>query len=414
MMSKLNRRKSATLLLASLCYLNPITAQSGLEEEQVALYHIRPQHITLTEAHNLLNQLYGRQLIFADGRRTQNIILSTDSIIVYEEKDRFEKITETVATLDVKVESVAGDSIVSVYEPKHVDSHTLSQLANQIMGRQIQRGNGNWKSNISLAGTSIVVDDLPEAAGIILTKLEALDDAFAKSSASSPVIDYQTLEYRPRALSLNSINSALQPFYRTINPATGPFGGHMGQVQNIALIQEQGQLVVRDTPEQIAAIENLLARIDKPAPQVMISAYVLTGKNTEEGNAPAELAAALRELLPYSSYQIEAAGVLRTATSPQNHFNLSMRGNSGNVATNTTTTYQIQASITAFDQDQQSLTFDNLNFSGSGPNLNGQLFNTSTTIFGGEYAVLGVSGGAPVFAVLRMRPVGPAPAKKSN
>ncbi|MHC5066515.1 MAG: hypothetical protein ACYTG5_21375, partial [Planctomycetota bacterium] len=322
--------------------------------------------------------------------------------------------TETVATLDVKVESFEAEKIVSVYEPKHVDSLTLSQLATQLLGRQIQTATGGWQNNISTAGTSIVINDTAEDAGVILTKLEALDEAFARSAESSPVSQYQTLEYRPRALSLNAVYSALQPFYRTISPAAAPYSSHgMGQVQNIAMVHEQGQLVVRDTAAQIEAIKTLLERIDKPAPQVVISAYVLSGRDTEDGNAPEELAEALRALLPYSSYQIEAAGVLRSSTSPQKHFNLTMRG-SARAADNLATTYQLQASITAYDEDQQSLTFDNLNFSGSGPDLNGQLFNTSTTIFGGEYAVLGVSGGKPIFAVLRMQPVRPKGEKKSN
>ena len=158
----------------------------------------------------------------------------------------------------------------------------------------------------------------------------------------------------------------------------------------------------------------MLKRIDRPAPQVTLSAFVLTGREGDEGNAPEELAAALRELLPYSSYQVEAAGVLRVATGPQRNFHLSMSGGSGNVTNHRATNYQLQATAIAYDAERPSLTLENLTFSGSGPDLNGQLFNTSTTIFGGEYAVLGVSGGKPVFVVLRMKPVASAAAKKTN
>lgn len=408
-MIRATRISVTALLFASL--LPPSAAQATVEDDAVVLQHVRPQHIGIHELQQLLRQLHGRQLAFPDGRRTDNILLGPDSVILYEEKDRLEAILATIAELDTPRETTSTELEVAVYEPKNLDPDTLAMLATRLFGRQVPGTGGGGKPNISTAGGNVVVNDLPEMAATIRAKLAALDEAFAGSATAQP--DYGTLEYRPKALGLQSLYSALQPFHRNLPLGPVRAGWSNDVVPNIAMMHEQGLLVIRDTAGNLASIQALLERIDEPSPQVVLSAFVLTGRDTDDGNAPEDLAKSLRSLLPHRSYHVEAAGLLRVAALPGKNFQLAL---TGPTATGDwqSTQYHISARISAFDPRVPSLTFDNLSASGSGPALNGQMFDTTTTIYGGEYAVLGIAGGQPVFVVLRMTTVEAPGSGKTN
>ena len=68
----------------------------------------------------------------------------------------------------------------------------------------------------------------------------------------------------------------------------------------MTFVQEQGSVIVRDTPTRVQAIKELLARVDVPSPQVLFTCYVITGSDSEsegEGSLPKELVVGMRELV---------------------------------------------------------------------------------------------------------------------
>jgi len=381
----------------------PLAAQNRIKDEDVVLKTVRPEHVQFRELQTLVNELYGRELWFEDGRRTRNILLGTDSIIIYEEKENMAKILDTIAMLDV-AEPADAELTISVYKPQHAAARTLHELARQLFGRQIQDAAGGAKSNVSLAGDTIVVNDSAEAAKGIVEKLAYLDESFARPEGDSNA-RLETFEYRPHALNLRVLENTLQSFRRTIEIAPAGPGIPPAQAPNISAVHEQGILIVRDTPENLAVIQEMLEKIDKPPQQAMLTCFVLSARADGQGNAPAVLASALKKLLPYESYRVDATGLVRVSTQPGRRVGITMTASNDPHDPRAQSVYQLNAVIGAWDPDGKSLLLESCNVTASGPTGSRQMFETTTSIFAGEYAVLGVAGGDPLFVVLRVTPV---------
>ena len=114
-------------------------------------------------------------------------------------------------------------------------------------------------------------------------------------------------------------------------------------------------LILRGTTQELEAAKQLLEAIDRPASQVMLSAFVLTGSDDDNGNASKEISDALRALLPYASYQVQAQSVVRVAAQPQKRFQIDLQG--PELHTGHRATYQLQGVIDAYDPQSQALTF---------------------------------------------------------
>ncbi|MCA8954241.1 MAG: hypothetical protein KDE27_32330 [Planctomycetes bacterium] len=374
--------------LAGLALTAPAAAQDPLIAKDVELRSVRPEHIQLDALYRILNELYGRELRFEDGRKSRNVILGNGALLLNEEKGRLEPILAAIEKLDVATGPRAQDFTIGIFQPEHADVRVLGNLAMQLLNRTIPAASGGMQNSLSVADDRIVVRELDGAMGDVLAKLRTLDAALARDDVA-PV---EAMEYTPRSLSVQGVTQALQPFVQ------GSFGHQAALLQ---MVSERGVLVLRGRAADLEAARELLERVDRPAPQLMLSAFVLTGSDDGDGNASASLADALRELLPFRSYSIEAASVVRIAGNPMSSFTVDLVGAAKGLSQ---ATYQVQGTIAAYDPEGQSLTFDNLSASRSGPGAR-QLFRTSSTIYGGEYAVLGVAGGEPTFLVLRLKPV---------
>lgn len=376
-------------LAVALCIV-PLAAQKPLRADDVELQFVRPQHVELASLYQMVRDLYGRELVFEDGRRTSNVMLGNGALLLNEEKDRMPELLATIAKLDVAIGPDHNDFTISVFEPRHGDVRVLGNLAMRLLNRTIPAASGGTQNSISVTNERIVVRELPEAIGGVLEKLAVLDHALSAKGDDAPV---ESVEYTPRSLTAQSAMQAL-----------GPFTQHRtGQQPTIMhMINERGALILQGRSSDLVAALELLRRVDRPAPQVMLSAYVLTGSDEADGNASAEVADALRELLPYRSYSVQGASVVRVAAQPTSQFNIDLAGPKRGMQP---TTYHLQGSIAAYDPDAPSLTFQHLSATVSGGAGAQQLFRTATTIYGDEYAVLGVAGGVPTFVVLRLKPV---------
>jgi hypothetical protein len=182
------------------------------------------------------------------------------------------------------------------------------------------------------------------------------------------------------------------------------------QGAGISVNTELRTLTVRDFPENIAAIEDAIRRLDQPAaaePQIELHLYVLIGSNDSaaQHSAPPELTDVLKELrsaLRYSSYALMTAGVQRTRAG---------RGIEGSgVAENKLLgvtppdgkpifySYELRGITVHPSGDRDSIDVDNFDFQMRVPIVMGAQtqyqavgFHTPVTLRGGEKIVVGTT-----------------------
>ncbi len=384
----------AAALFATGLLTGPAPAQDPLRSDDTKLEFVRPEHVDLVSLQRMVSELHGRTLAFEDGRTVKNVMVGNGALILHDRPERIREMLATIEQIDVAHEPVATDYQIEVYSPKHTDVGALCALAQRVLARRVPARLGGDTESIVLVDGQLVVRELEPHIGGVVEKLRALDEALAQGADSDPVL---AIEYTPRALSPQSAIQALQPML------TGPMGQRQVQVRNLG---QGGPLILQGRSKQIENAKELLEQLDRPAPQVMVSGYVLTGTNDDDAkgsNANSELTDVLQELLPYESYKIQAASVVRVAARPNSQFQLDLAGPKTGMAQ---ARYSLQGTIAAYDSDAESLTFSSLAAMRTHQAIPGRsMFRTAATIYAGEYAVLGVAGGEPLFVVLRLKPV---------
>ncbi|TAH37454.1 MAG: hypothetical protein EYC70_10820 [Planctomycetota bacterium] len=318
---------------------------------------------------------------------------------------------EIVEGQEVPILKYEDLSFVS-YRPRFMTLDDLFNHASEFFRRDLNVDD-HYVSNLVTLGDTILVYDTPQAAQRIVQDLREFDELLAEELQKPP--DYLLMEYRPRGLSLNSLNQALSPFHRSIE-VYDALGNGMS-FDNVSVVEENGLLVLRDEPEMLRQMKDLLDRIDRPVPQVMLTCYVLRGPTSGEqapGQAiPAELQRTLQALLPGTTLVAEALGMLRTTTAAGKELAFNMDGLAvarTEDGTQYRRSYRLLLNTGAFDANAGILNLEYCSFSLSDP-MEGdrEVFSTSTTIHSNEYAVLGVVGAQPLFIVLQGKPVTQAP-----
>ena len=111
----------------------------------------------------------------------------------------------------------------------------------------------------------------------------------------------------------------------------------------------------------------------------------------------------LKQILPHKYYTVSGSGMLRTGVAAGTKLELFMDQH----GTGSQWQYQLAMKIGSHDSEQGSLSLNEcqLSLEPIVGNASRALFRTSTTIYKGEYAVLGVTGAAPLFLVVQLMPI---------
>jgi hypothetical protein len=263
----------------------------------------------------------------------------------------------------------------------------------------------NRVSNMTRLGNSVILYDTPDQVQRILAALEQLDevaiasetlDAGDPSGTADPREAIVVAEYGPRFVDLPTVQSILAPFTRTVRHWDEQ--GKMYEQENLSFVVERSTVVMRDTSAHIAQMTELLGKLDRPAPQVMLTAQLLLAKaDGSNAGLPPELVQNLGKLVGYERFEAVATSTLRT----------SVGGVEQQVALQLSTNtelYELSILSSAFDAKTGALTIrecrlDQLSSPG------GRLFSTACVIGANEFTVLGSSGPTPLFAVVRMVPL---------
>jgi hypothetical protein len=410
--------RATQLLLAMCLFFAPLamtTATASAQEEtppnseqDFSLRRIQPQNVYSHDLFLTLESMYGRDLEFED-RVVSNLALLEESIVIYETSDRMQRILDAVAQLDIDLEGEDHDEsedeqsidpfdvVLESYMPKYLASMELYEIASELYGKAILV-NDDWHDTLRLTNQGLLVFDKKGPALDLLERLKELDE----SQAPNETIELVATQYQPRHLSAHSLLQGLAPFHTTINTdpnsRNGGSRGRMGSV-NISVLDERGILVIRDYKDRVAEILTTLEALDKPAPQVMVVCQILHGVRGDATKPAADdLQKQLRELLPYQSYHIESNGMLRSSAVSGSTMEIKM--DSGK------TEYRLKMRVGAYDAETGALDLSQCELTLFDQQMGTQqLFNTSATIFKGEYAVLGVTGAEPLFLVVQLHPV---------
>jgi len=259
----------------------------------------------------------------------------------------------------------------------------------------------------SVSGPYTNIDSFGEDVVVLhdrTTLLPALEEALASfvvvSSQPKPEREVlQVVEYRPRHEKVSSLLSALEPFARQIANDSNDLAFGTTAVSNVTMLPQSGVLILRDTAERLAEIQGLLARIDIPAPQVMLTCLLIQDVPSAESadptaGLPADLVRDLRELLPVQALHRVGQAALRIAIVPGSRVTLSGVLESGQ-------NFDLMLVATGYDREQGSLSVTDCSLRRDG----GVMFTTSAVLAAGENTVLGASGTEPLFVVLRVVPL---------
>ncbi len=377
-----------------------------LDDAELELRRYQPIHVNSGSLYQALQEMYGRDLQFSD-RRVDNLAMLDDSLVIYETPSRMARVLQAISQLDAMPEEESTTSEVPTpsmeltdmslqsYMPRYMQATELYNLARDLYGHELLVED-EWQTNLRLLQRSILVYDQPEAAQELLQRLADLDD----SQAPEPGAELEVHEYQPRHLSPDGLMQGLQPFRATVNDYQN---GSYSQTINLTLLSERGTILVRDYAGRAVQILEALERLDQPAPQVMVTCTVLRGiDHAAERPASESLQAQLRQLLPHDHYAVEATGMLRGSAVAGNGMEIEMES-----AETPGTVFQLKMLVGSFDADSGALGLEQCQFSMQGPQQGRRnLFGTSTTVYRGEQAVLGVAGAEPLFLVVQIHPVG--------
>lgn len=301
------------------------------------------------------------------------------------------------------------DLQMSHFQPQHVHAHQLFETASELFGRRIsvkERGglNGAPIHNIQTLGNALVLLDEPAKVEHLLKRLRMLDESGKRTpeeeEADESEPELQTVQWSPRHVGLRDAYAALTPFHHNVEIGSFARGASTRQLEyapNVSLSNELNLMVLRDVPESLTAMTELLESLDKPSPQFLVSALVIEGRQAPvqpgETAAPKELVQHLGKLLPFEHFVTLSTGLVRTsANADEIRLNMPAAGDAGS---------QLEMRPMAFDEVGGSLTV-RCEFQVH----DGRSFITTASIPTGEYTVLGASGARPLFLVLRLAPLG--------
>jgi hypothetical protein len=306
---------------------------------------------------------------------------------------------------------VSLDAIeLSTYAPRHVPVDGLLRIAERTVGRTLyvrERGGetGPPVDNLSQLGGSIVMYDEPAYVARIMESLRALDQPAARNDAEALVVR----EYAPRYISLSSAGDALRPFQRRYESGDG--SARMLS-ENVSYLEERNQIVLRDTEENLRRMQDLLARLDVPEPQALLTCYLVQADPAGDGaGLPKDLLANLARIVPQFRFRSVGFALLQTSIAPGRTLSLRIDG-AHEVG------FDLSFAPVAYDPATASLSVQNCTVQrdqytsvtrdgGTERQRSGdrRLFSTNTVFRGGEYTVLGATGAEPVFLVVRLTPV---------
>ena len=303
----------------------------------------------------------------------------------------------------------SSDVALTRFTPQNANANELLNAMQRMYSRTIYVSDVTGDqpiSNLFTIGDSLLIYDRPSYAQRVLDALTVLD-----AGSDAPQDErLQLFEYTPSHISLEAARDALTPFRRDLL-ITDPSRRTSMAVPNMSTVIERGQLVVRDTNENIQQMRDVLARLDVPQAQMLMRCWILRADpRAERTNAPLELIDNLMTLTGEPNFNLIASGMVRSAVTGGLPISLNMNAEGER--------FELMLVPSAHDADSGSISFSRCSFNHSSyitTAVSGgstrsewrttEVFSASTDVRGGEYTVLGAAGANPTYVVLRAVPL---------
>ena len=216
----------------------------------------------------------------------------------------------------------------------------------------------------------------------------------------------ETWEVRPRYVEFETLAQALKPFERTVDLVKT--GGTTWRMSNLNALREGNLILVNETPRRMSDLKDLVSRIDRPLPQMMITVTLLTVADSPEEveSLPKELEQNLKVLFPAPGFETISIGALRCAMQTGKQCELRTDLDDGS--------WSLSFFPQGYNPETSEFSVTHCNFTRTTlPRANAhagrpsttQSFTTSLTFRAGEYVVLGGVGEVPTLVVLRAQSV---------
>jgi hypothetical protein len=286
--------------------------------------------------------------------------------------------------------------------PEGMDDTALNSVA-RLFKRQIYVRN----SDASVRGPLVNMDSVGDGLFVYDTAayVKGVKEALARAMAAVPhaqSADLRTETWAPRFVAADRLMGALEPLRRTVLAEAAPGMRRDGR-DNVTLQKSPALLVLRDTPEHVQLMLDLLERIDQAPPQLLLTCWLVRGRSEEQGaGVPADLADNLRRLLPYRSYQLLTTAVIRTSVlageepSLTGTWRVPLDDGSEDHGD-----FELKLRPGGLDAPGRRLSLERIEFASS----DGPHFDTSAVIGFDEYTVLGAAGSEPLLVVLQVKPL---------
>jgi hypothetical protein len=336
-------------------------------------------------------------------------------------------LTHTARATEVKL---------TIYRPRALHAEELQSLAGELFGDlldvEFYRGN-SLESVASVAhfmtfGANLMVRDTPQRTAEIVSLLQELEEAESVRQAQdeerarieeermiaadrdaqlAAERDEQAqrepldrLEVRPRFVSLQALRDALCQFERMV--ASGPHGE---EFPNFTEVGQANVLLIEDTTLQLERMQQLIELVDRPQPQVQVTAYVLkVAADGGSAGVPPDLVSALAGMNLGTNVRLLSTGTLRSAIQAQRYCELGNEEAGG-------ASWKLRFLPIACDPTSGQVTLQDCGFeteTAGMPTLGGnqpgatQHFQTNVTIGLDEWVVLGSVGSQPTLVALRI------------
>ncbi len=246
----------------------------------------------------------------------------------------------------------------------------------------------------------LVIDTQPQVE-TIKAAVSKLIASLTRAPSQAPPADLVLETYVPRFVEAARLYQLLKPLQRTVWDAPAPGRGQREGRANVTFQESPSLLVLQDTAEQVARMRALLAQVDRPAPQMLLTCWLVSESVTgaAPGAAlPPELGENLRRLLPWSQPSVLTTAMLRMSVVAGDERRLQGIYDAGDQGREE---FQLVFKPAGVDESGRQLALQRIQFESSA----GQGFDTSAVLTVGEYTVLGVAGDRPLLVALRATPL---------
>lgn len=288
---------------------------------------------------------------------------------------------------------------VDLFTPQFINPVQLAQIAGEVAGADLR---------VRSADASIAVRNRfnPVAASIAIVDDDASRDRLLQLLVElDRQIGAEEAALREQAALERPATTTFTPRHVSINTAFEALGGAQIGAQGFGVVAtplyEVGSLLLRGSGAEVAAALDLMAAIDQPRAQVLLTVYAIGATEGDSSpDLPADLAAGLSSLVPNTSFELLGSAAVRSTVAGK-RVKLEGRLVGGE-------SLQFVADPSAFDESTEELFLNDCSLAVRSASTSqvprGQQrdidVTTSVSIRVGEYVVMAAAGSSKTYFVV--------------